>query len=181
MPQSGFVIPPDRVKGELTFDFIRPPDRRVSIQSRLLDATDDTIVVATELSPSKPIYYFGEIVMDVGWWAVWFAFKGRPFDVGRVYRPDGTWTGYYVDVLEPVRWKGSDPTTAEPLVDLFLDLWIAPNGRYVVLDEDEFEEAISLGHLKSEQIEHARGVLRDLIHATERGEFPPAVVKEFRL
>ncbi len=181
MSHSRPIIPSDRIRGEITFDFIRPPDRRVSIKGLLLDAKDDTIAVATALSPSKPVEYLSEIVMDTGWWAVWFVFQGRPFDIGRVYRPDGTWTGYYVDVLEPVRWKGSDPTTLEPAVDLFLDLWIAPDGGYLVLDEDEFEQAISLGHLKSEQIDHARGVLRELIQWTERGEFPPAVVKEFRL
>lgn len=181
MPHSSAIIPPARVKGELTFDFIRAPDRRFSVRSLLLDATDEIIVVAHEVSPSKPVDYLGDIVMDAGYWAVWFVFKGRPFDVGRVYRPDGTWTGYYADILEPVRWAGSDPTTLEPIVDLFIDLWIAPDDRHLVLDEDEFEEAISLGNLKSEQIDHARRVLRELIQATERGEFPPAVVKEFRL
>ncbi len=125
--------------------------------------------------------YLGEIVLDSGYWAVWFLFKDRPFDVGRFYRPDGTWTGYYADILEPVRWEGSDPTTLEPIIDLFLDLWIAPDGRYLVLDEDEFAEAVSRGNLTSEQTVHARSVLQNLLGATERGEFPPAVVKEFRL
>lgn len=175
------IIPPDRVKGEIAFDFIRAPDRRFSFRSLLLCVTDDIIVTAHELSPSKPVEYLAHTVLDAGYWGVWFLFKDRPFDVGRFYRPDGTWTGYYADVLEPVRWEGADPTTIEPIVDLFLDLWIAPDGRHLVLDEDEFEEAISLGHLKSEQIEHARGVLQELIQATEREEFPPAVVKEFRL
>ncbi len=119
--------------------------------------------------------------MDSGYWSVWFVFKNRPFDVGRIYRPDGTWMGYYADILEPVRWEGSDPTTLQPIIDLFLDLWIAPDGRYSVLDEDEFEEAVSLGHLTGEQISQARSVLLDLIEATKRGEFPPALVKEFRL
>jgi predicted RNA-binding protein associated with RNAse of E/G family len=127
------------------------------------------------------VEYLGEIVLDSGYWAVWFAFKNQPFDVGRFYRPDGTLTGYYADILEPVRWEGSDPTTLQPIIDLFLDLWIAPDGRYSVLDEDEFEEAVSLGHLTGEQISQARSVLLDLIEATKRGEFPPALVKEFRL
>ncbi len=125
--------------------------------------------------------YLGEIVLDSGYWAVWFLFKDRPFDVGRFYRPDGTWTGYYADILEPVRWEGADPTTLEPIIDLFLDLWIAPDGRYVVLDEDEFAAAASRGSLTREQTVHARSVLQNLLGATERGEFPPAVVKEFRL
>ena len=165
----------------LTFDFIRPPGRRVSMRSDLLQATDNMIVVATDLAPSKPVEYLGEIVMDAGYRAVWFLFKDQPYDIGRVYRPDGTWMGYYADVLEPVRWNGSDPATLEPIIDLFLDLWIAPDGRFEVLDEDEFEEAGVRGNITAHQIDHARRVLQDLVHATQRGSFPPAVVKEFLL
>ncbi len=175
------MIRADRIRGELTRDYIRPPNRRVSLRSLLLDATNDIIVVAGECSPSKPLGYSGEIVMDIGYWGIWFLFKNRSFDVGRVYRRDRTWTGYYVDVLEPVQWEASDPNTLEPIIDLFLDLWLAPNGKYMVLDEDEFEKAINLGHLTSGQVGHARSVLQELVEATERGEFPPAVVREFSL
>jgi len=174
------LIPPDRVRSELTFEFIRPPDRRSLLRSLLLDATDNIIVTSHESSPSKPLEYLGEIVLDAGYGMVWFLFKDQPFDVARVYHPDGTLTGYYTDILAPVRWEGSDPTTLEPIVDLFLDLWIAPDGRYIVLDEDEFEDAVRLGNLTREQVDHARSVLRELIEAIERGEFPPPVVKEFR-
>ena len=165
----------------LTFDFIRPPGRRVSMRSDLLQATNNMIVVATDLAPSKPVEYLGEIVMDAGYRAVWFLFKDQPFDVGRIYRPDGTWTGYYADILEPVRWNGADPTTLEPIIDLFLDLWIAQDGKFDVLDEDEFKEAVARGILTKQQTDHAQAVLRGLIEARERGDFPPAVVKEFLL
>jgi predicted RNA-binding protein associated with RNAse of E/G family len=119
--------------------------------------------------------------MDDGYWGVWFLFKGKPFDIGRIYRPDGTRTGYYIDVLEPVQWQAANPNTLEPTGDLFLDLWIAADGKHVVLDEDEFERAIALGHLTSGQEGHARSVLQDLVGATQREEFPPAVVKHFSL
>jgi len=175
------MIPPERIKGAFTFEFIRPPDRRVSFESLLLEARDDLMVVAHASSPSKPMQHLGQIVLDVGYWTVWFLFKGQSFDVGRFYRPDGTWTGYYVDVLEPISWKASDPHTLAPITDLFLDLWIAPNGKYVVLDEDEFEEAVRLGHLSRGQTDHARSVLQELIAATEGGTFPPLAVREFSL
>ena len=171
----------NRGLSRLTFDFIRPPGRRVSMRSDLLQATNNMIVVATDLAPSKPVEYLGEIVMDAGYRAVWFLFKEQPFDIGRIYRPDGTWTGYYADVLEPVRWDGSDPTTLEPIIDLFLDLWIAPDGRFEVLDVDEFEEAGARGSITAYQIDHARRVLQKMIEATGRGDFPPAVVKQFLL
>src|SRR5207245_10452820 len=124
---------------------------------------------------------FRSIVMDAGYRAVWFLFKDQLYDVGRSYRPGGTWMGYYADVLEPVRWDGSDPTTLEPIIDLFLDLWIAPDGRFEVLDVDEFEEAGARGSITAYQIDHARRVLQKMIEATGRGDFPPAVVKQFPL
>ncbi len=84
-------------------------------------------------------------------------------------------------MLEPVQWESSDAKTLGPLVDLFLDLWVAPDGNYMVLDEDEFAEAATLGHLTREQVGHARSVLQELTAATARGEFPPAAVRDFRL
>lgn len=175
------MIPPERIQRAFNFEFIRPPNRRVTFDSLLLEARDDLIVVAHKSSPSKPVEYLGEVVLDVGYWTVWFLFNGQPFDVGQFYRPDGTWMGYYVDILDPVQWKGSDPLTLEPITDLFLDLWIAPDGKYVVLDEDEFAEAVHLGYLSSAQADHARKVLQELITATERRVFPPSAAREFSL
>jgi uncharacterized protein len=172
---------PRAAEPEVSFVFLRPPDRRVIMRTRLLEAGEELIVVRHEISPSKPLTYLGEVVMDRGYQAMWFLFKGQPYDVGCFYRPDGTWTGYYADVLEPVRWTGADPRTLEPLVDLFLDLWVAPDGGYTVLDEDEFAEAIEAGRMTADQITHARRVIGELTGAAERGSFPPAVVKEFRL
>ncbi len=151
------------------------------MRTLLLEATDERIVVGHQASPSKPLEHRGERVLDTGFWAVWFLFKDQPFDVGRFYRPDGALTGYYADILEPVRWRDADPATLEPIVDLFLDLWISTTGQHAVLDEDEFEEAVSLGSLTPAQADHARKVLEELLEATEQGTFPPAVVRDFRL
>lgn len=174
------ALPPGPADAEVSFVFLRPPDRRVLMRTRLVEARDDLIVVRHQIAPSKPFIYQGEVVMDRGYQAMWFLFKGQPYDVGCFYRPDGTWTGYYSDVLEPVRWTGSDPKTLGPLVDLFLDLWIAPDGGYVILDEDEFAEAIEAGRLTDDQITHARRVIGELTDATARGAFPPQVVKDYR-
>jgi len=118
--------------------------------------------------------------MAAGYYAIWFLFKGRPFDIARFYRPDGAWTGYYADILEPVNWEAGDPETLKPIIDLFLDLWITPAGEYTVLDEDEFEEAVSRGRLSADQEAHARSTLQQLVEVIDRGTFPPTSVKEFR-
>lgn len=174
-------IPPERAGRELSFQFIRPPDHRYTFHSTLLEADDRHIVVTHRAYPSKPLYYRDQEVMAAGYDVIWFLFKDEPFDVGRFYRPDGTWTGYYVDILEPVRWQGTNADTLQPIVDLFLDLWIAPDGEHMVLDEDEFEDAKAKGYLSGDQVAHAQETLQRLVASVMQNTFPQDVVKNFRL
>ncbi len=129
------------------------------------------------ISPSRPLVIDGEEVMGAGYLVDWFLFKGEPYDIGRVHRPDGIWTGYYVDVLEPVKWTGADPHSLHRLVDLFLDIWISPDGSYQILDEDEFEEAEARGHITPVQAAAARATLASLLAQIDAGTFPPEVVR----
>ncbi len=165
--------------GRLTFELLRPPDRRSRFECGLLSVDEQTLVLSHVLHLKHSLVYRGEEVIADGYRAIWFLFKDQPYDIGRFYRPDGSWTGYYVDVLEPVRWQGAEAQTLEPLVDLFLDVWIAPDGSYEVLDEDEFEEALRLGHITDAQAEHARRVLHDIVHRVQRGNFLPDVVTRY--
>ena len=137
------------------------------------------MVLAHDAFPSSPLEVDGAEVIATGYRTVWFLFQGKPYDIGRFYRPDGTWTGYYVDILEPVQWTNADPRTLHPLVDLFLDIWITPDRRYLVLDEDEFDQAVATGHLSPSQAHHARRTLAELVEQVERGAFPPAIVTGF--
>lgn len=118
-------------------------------------------------------------MIGAGYQAVWFLFKGEPFDLGRFYRPDGSWTGIYVDILEPVSWRGADPTTLEPLVDLFLDIWITPEKAFQVLDEDEFTAACAAGSLTAAQDRSACATLARLLTEIRSGTFPPPEVWSF--
>ena len=119
--------------------------------------------------------------MAAGYRAVWYLFQDEPFDIGRIYRPDGTWTGFYVDILAPVHWDGANPRTLQPLVDLFLDVWITPDGRHLVLDEDEFAQAQRELWIAPAQAEHAQRTLHQVIAGIAAGAFPPAVAREAQL
>lgn len=165
----------------VTYSFLRPPHRRSTFTADLLEIDGQVMVLASPLEPSRPLTYEGQVVLDRGYSAVWFLYNGQPWDIARVYRPDGQFTGFYSDVLEPVRWTGEDPDTLEPIVDLFLDLWIASDGKYEVLDEDEFQEAVDSGAISERQAEHARATLRGLEAGVRPGDFPPARVRDFRL
>lgn len=147
----------------------------------LIEASDERIVLADCMHPSRPLAVGGEIVMADGYWAVWFLYKEQPWDIARFYAPDGSFTGYYVDVLQPLHWSGDDASTLQPLVDLFLDIWITPDRQTMVLDEDEFAEAVAAGHVSAEQENLATKVLGDLLERTRQGRFPPDDVAEFSL
>jgi predicted RNA-binding protein associated with RNAse of E/G family len=160
---------------------VRPGQKTQIFNSALLHAGDDSIILTHTVKPSRPIRHFGAIVADTGYQAVWFLFKGKSYDVGRFYRPDGTFTGYFVDVLEPVVWEGSDPATLRHLVDLILDLWIAPDGRFQLLDEDELEDALHRGVISRTEADTARGVANELAEAVQAGTFPPPSVTGYEV
>jgi uncharacterized protein len=163
------------------FEYVRPGQETQIFNSTLLHADHNSIILTHTVNPSRPIRHFGETVGDTGYEAVWFLFKGKPYDVARFYRPDCTFTGYFVDVLEPVEWEGSDAGTLQPLVDLFLDLWIAPDGRFQLMDEDELEDAVHRGFIGRAKAKVARTVANELAEATQAGTFPPAFVTVYEV
>ena len=64
-------------------------------------------------------------------------------------------------------------------VDLFLDLWVSPDGSYEIQDEDEFETALEKGSIGTELAEKAQNALNDLIDEVTSGRFPPEFVQNF--
>ena len=166
---------------EFTLVYRRPPDRVSLIPTRVLSIDPKTVRWLNELAPKEPLRFEGEIVMDGGYWAVWFIGNNTSYDLGKVYSAAGRHTGYYVDVLAPVGWHGADPVTIEPLTDLFLDLWVAPDGRWQVLDEPEFEEAEERGWITPQQAEHARRTLQQLVELAQAGTLITPEIREFEL
>lgn len=93
----------------------------------------------------------------------WYYFD-RWYNVFQVYSEAGALKGWYCNVTKPARVDGDELT----FVDLALDLWVWPDRRYLVLDEDEFDElAVSL--YSPEDAETARGAIAELIRLTEAG------------
>lgn len=165
----------------VTLTYKRPPDRINHFQQQLLYVDSDVIVTFQRVNPSSPIVQNGETVLADNFAAVWFVFTGLWYDVGKVYNLNNEWTGYYCDIMKPV--KRSMNTTGEldcfEITDLFLDLWVNPDGSYEIQDEDEFEEAIQTGAISSELAEKARDTLSALIVEVETGKFPPQIVQKY--
>ena len=64
----------------------------------------------------------------------WY-FTDRWYNIFQIASPDGALKGWYCNVAEPAE-IGPDAIRCR---DLLLDLWVAPTGAMLVLDEDEFD------------------------------------------
>jgi Protein of unknown function (DUF402) len=71
----------------------------------------------------------------------------------------GEFIGWYVNLQEPVRRAGSRFDT----VDLVLDLVVNPDRSWRLKDEDDFQRAISVGHLTAEAGNRARAEAERMI------------------
>ena len=160
----------------ITLTYKRPPDRVNYFQQLLLYEDADVIVTAQRVKPSSAIILNGKTVLADDFIAVWFVFTGLWYDVGKIYNLKHEWTGYYCDIMMPVKRS----KTQFEITDLFLDLWISPDGSYEIQDEDEFAEAIRHGVIDTELAKSAQNALDALIAEVESGKFPRQhVIAEF--
>ena len=124
------------------------------------------------MTPSAPLFQKGEIVLADNFAAVWFVFTNLWYDVGRIYNLENVWTGTYCDIMEPVKRDvdANGQLRGFEITDLFLDLWINPDGSYAIQDEDEFTAAVASGAIGPDLAAEALGALESLIAAVEAGD-----------
>ena len=99
------------------------------------------------------------------------------YDLGKIYNPQGEFTGYYCDIIKPMQKSG----TQIEITDLFLDLWVTPELSYQILDRDGFVFAKQNGWIEPRLANQAEQALNQLINTIESTHFPPAPVKLFNL
>ena len=159
----------------ITLTYKRLPDRINYYKQQLLYADDDVIVTTQKIKPSTEIVQNGKTVLGDNFTAIWFVFSGRWYDIGKIYNLNNEWTGYFCDIIKPVNRSSNN----FEIVDLFLDLWVSPDGSYEVQDEDEFETALSEGTITPKLAIKARNALNALIDDVTSGNFPPEFVKNY--
>jgi len=160
-------------------NYLRPPDRReVFIQRLLLDSPEVKITLAEAVPFDPPIEILGKVALEAGSDAVWFTFPGRWHDIGRFHKANDVFTGIYANILTPplIRPNGEWETT-----DLFLDVWVDPEGHLSVLDLDQLSEAEANGWLPPDQAERARDEVEWIKKEFDAGRWPPPVVEEWTL
>lgn len=160
----------------ITLTYRRLPDRVNYFEQQLLYKDKEVIVTTQTVTPSDPIIINGETVLDDNFNVIWFVFSGLWYDIGKIYNLNNEWTGYYCDIILPVERENEK----FEIVDLFLDLWISPDGTYEIQDEDEFDTALENGIIDTDLAEKARIALNKLIDEVESGNFPPEFVRNFK-
>jgi hypothetical protein len=100
----------------------------------------------------------GDQFVEFYYWDKWF-------NVFQVSNPDGTLKGWYANVGLPAELK---PALGELVyVDLALDVWMHPDGEFVVLDQDEFDELVKEYAEVADAAERGRAELIQLAEAKQ--------------
>lgn len=95
-------------------------------------------------------------------------FYAQPFDVLEFYDQHGALAGRYSDIVTPLT-RAAD---GYHITDLFLDVWLTPDGAFHELDWDEFEAARQAGWLSPAQADQARAGLERVRAEFQAGRFP---------
>jgi len=159
--------------------YIRPPDDIREMTDELLYDDGDTVVGSFVFDMPEPLRSGSKLLFESGFPCIYFVFfDGTGHDILKIFNPDGSFWGYYCDIVTGVK---RIPGGFE-IIDLFLDVWVEPDGRtYIILDEDEFQEAVADGIVSPAQEKNALRSLGELVAEIENGNFPPPFTRRFTL
>lgn len=116
----------------------------------------------------KPVTHSLLGVVEAGTVSTEYYWTNRWYSVFEFVTPAGTLRNYYCNVnLPPV----FDQQVLS-FVDLDIDLLVAPNLSYQVLDEDEFEINAARFPYPDDVVARARAALGELISLVNRRQFP---------
>lgn len=157
----------------------RPPDRRDVFHQQLVERAPDLVVTYLDRTPmSTPLHVQDRVVLEDGAPVVWLTFPGAWHDIGRFHDRQGRFTGIYANILTPVEFL-DDHTWST--TDLFLDVFVAPDGEAHLLDADELAGAEAEGWIDAGLAMAARREADRLLALARAGHWPPPVVEQWTL
>jgi len=160
---------------KLHLRYVRLPNQVLDLYDDLCYWSERVIVGRSEITSEHSVIFDGEVVLATGFEMTYFHLFGKWFTVGKIRNVQGKHTGYYCDIVIPPRLLADGEVE---ITDLFLDLWVSPDLRFKVLDEEEFDDAFDKGWITRQLYERAREELDRLIGVVNRGKFPPYQVKQ---
>jgi predicted RNA-binding protein associated with RNAse of E/G family len=146
----------------------------LDLHDDLVYRSKEVIVGKSQIRSAHSVVFDGKTVLTSGYQIVYFEMMRKWFSVGKIRDLNGKHTGYYCDIITPPRLLEDG---ALEITDLFLDLWVSPDLRYEVLDEEELEDAVEKGWITKQLYEKSRIELAKLVTSVKRGDFPPPLVK----
>jgi len=154
--------------------YIRLPAQVLEMYDDLVFQSKKVIVGRSQITSTHSIEFDGKMVLQAGFPITYFELVGKWFNVVKVRDLRGEHTGYYCDITAPPKLleDGSIEIT-----DLFLDLWVSPDLRYRVLDQDELEEALKKRWISKQLCARAKRELKKLVALVEMKDFPPRRVR----
>lgn len=131
--------------------------------SQVLQETDHFICV--EAFFNRDDYDLGYTVFKRGDRFVEYFYNDRWFNIFVIYdRDDGRLKGWYCNVCRPAVW-GDGRIACD---DLALDVWIAPEGSTLVLDEEEFADL----DISERDRQQGQAAVQQLLKLAESGNLP---------
>ena len=141
------------------------------------ETADYVVTFLSAAALKRPVRAGGRVVLEPGAPVVWVTYPGRWHDVGRFHLADGTFTGFYANVLTPVVMEGGRWETT----DLALDVWLGADGAVEVLDRDELADALRSGRIDPAMAERAEEEAGMIEERARHGDWPPPEVLEWTL
>ncbi len=96
-----------------------------------------------------------------------FYYADRWFNIFQVFAADGTLKGWYCNICKPARFQHHQID----FVDMVLDVFVYPDGRSLVLDQEEFQEK-KQSIYSPEDARQAEEAVTQLLEMARRGEHP---------
>ena len=144
--------------------FVRLPARVLEKYDDLVYESRKVLVGRSQAVSAHSIEFDGKVVSQAGFPLTYFELVGKWFTVVKVRNLRGEHTGYYCDINTPPKLLKDGSVE---ITDLFLDLWVSPDLRYMVLDQDELEEALKKGWISKQLYVRAKRELKKLVALVE--------------
>ncbi len=156
----------------------RIPNRITERDDEIVADLGNIIVAKAKIEGMKnPLYINGIKVIENGYTMLYFAFVGENWDILKIYSNEGKFKGLYIDILSYTKRYSN---TLE-MLDLFLDIYISPDGKVSLLDEEEIKTALNSGIIDEKTFDFAYLTAREIIERIANGEFPPQIIYKYSL
>lgn len=133
----------------------------VSYDAQLLEAHPDGVVLAARWS--RPPLPLGYTTFEPGDYFREEFYSNRWYNIFEIHSAGGALKGWYCNVAAPAHIHDA----VIDCRDLYLDLWVAPDGTMTVLDEDELAADTTLDAPTRTHARDALEELRRLVQARE--------------